>query len=338
MKGVRPGPTLGRMGSNDMGAPLDAVPRFFDLRAGGNDAAAELRASLGAHVPFIAPKFFYDPLGSRLFEAICELPEYGLTRAERGIFDRFGEEIAARVGIDRPFVDLGAGNCEKAERLFDVLDPSQYVAVDIAADFLQDRLATLALRRPGLPILGVAEDFTASLQLPEAVEPGPRTVFYPGSSIGNFPPEAALAFLGRMREACCAGGHLILGADLVRDKHSLDIAYDDALGVTAAFNLNVLRNVNNVLEGDFDVADWRHVAFFDPVTSRVEMHVEARYDVAVRWRGGGRRFSATDRIHTENSYKYTLPGLRALLQRAGFTEWQVWTDDSRSFAVAVAAS
>jgi dimethylhistidine N-methyltransferase len=326
------------MGSNDVGAPLAAVPRFLDLRGEGGDLTAELCASLAAHAPFIAPKFFYDPLGSRLFEAICELPEYPLTRAERGIFDRFGEEIAAVVGIDRPFVDLGAGNCGKAERLFDLLAPSQYVAIDIAADFLRERLGTLALRRPGLGIVGLAQDFTGSLQLPGVVEPGPRTVFYPGSSIGNFAPEAALAFLARMREACGAGGHLILGADLVRDKQSLDLAYDDALGVTAAFNLNVLRNVNRLLESDFDVADWRHIAFFDPVTSRVEMHVEARYHVGVRWRGGERRFSATDRIHTENSYKYTLPGLRALLQRAGYREWQVWTDDARTFAVAVAAA
>ena len=326
------------MGSNDVRAPLAAAPLFLDLRPTGKDPAAELRASLAATTPFIAPKYFYDPLGSRLFEAICELPEYPLTRAERRVFEMHGDEIAARVGIDRPLVDLGAGNCEKAESLFDLLAPSQYVAVDIAADFLRERLAALALRHPALAIVGVAEDFTSSLQLPAAVEPGPRTVFYPGSSIGNFAPDAALAFLSRMREMCGAGGHLVLGADLVRDKQSLDLAYDDALGVTAAFNLNVLRNVNRLVAADFDVADWRHVAFFDPVTSRVEMHVEARCDVPVRWRGGERRFSATDRIHTENSYKYTLPGLRALLQRAGFREWQVWTDEPRGFAVAVGAA
>lgn len=326
------------MGSNDLKAPLAAAPRFLDLRTTGGDPAAELRASLAAATPFIPPKFFYDPLGSRLFEAICELPEYPLTRAEQRIFEMYGDEIAARVGIDRPLVDLGAGNCEKAERLFDLLAPSQYVAVDIAADFLRERLAALALRHPALAIVGVAEDFTCTLPVPDIVEPGPRTVFYPGSSIGNFAPDAALAFLSRMREVCGAGGQLVLGADLVRDKRSLDLAYDDALGVTAAFNLNVLRNVNRLVAADFDVADWRHVAFFDPVTSRVEMHVEARCDVAVRWHGGERRFSATDRIHTENSYKYTLPGLRASLQRAGFTEWQVWTDEPRSFAVAVAAA
>jgi len=325
------------MGSNDAKAPLAAVPAFLDLRTAGADPADELRASLAADAPFIPPKFFYDALGSRLFEAICELPEYPLTRAERRLFERHGEAIAARAGLDRPLLDLGAGNCEKAEQLFGVLAPSQYVAVDIAADFLRERLAALALRHPGLPMLGLAQDFTVALELPEAVQPGPRTVFYPGSSIGNFAPPAALEFLERMRAACGAGGCLILGADLVRDKRALDLAYADPLGVTAAFNLNVLRNVNRCIGADFDVADWRHVAFFDPVTARIEMHVEARCDVAVRWNGGGRRFRAADRIHTENSYKVTPPGLRALLRRAGFGETTLWTDDE-GFAVAVAAA
>ncbi len=159
MERVAPNQYTWRMGSNDVGAPLAAVPRFFDLRGEGSDPVAELRASLGAHAPFIAPKFFYDPLGSRLFEAICELPEYTLTRAEQGIFDRFGEDIALLVGIDRPFLDLGAGNCEKAERLFGVFAPSQYIAVDIAADFLQERLGALALRHPGMAIVGLARGF-----------------------------------------------------------------------------------------------------------------------------------------------------------------------------------
>jgi uncharacterized SAM-dependent methyltransferase len=163
-------------------------------------------------------------------------------------------------------------------------------------------------------------------------------VFYPGSSIGNFAPHAALEFLARARAACGAGGCLILGADLVRDKRALDLAYDDPLGVTAAFNLNVLRNANRCIDADFDVADWRHVAFFDPVSARIEMHAEARCDLDVRWSGGGRRFRAADRIHTENSYKYTLPGLRGLLQRAGYGETKLWTDEEGGFAVAAAAA
>jgi dimethylhistidine N-methyltransferase len=324
------------MGSTDLKAPLSAVPHFLDLGVAGSDAVAELRASLAAPSPSIPPKFFYDALGSRLFEAICELPEYPLTRAERAIFERHGDEIAGLVEAGRPLVDLGAGNCGKAERLLGLFAPSQYVAVDIASEFLRERLAVLAQRHPGLDIVGLAQDFTAALRLPLPVQPAPRTVFYPGSSIGNFAPDAALAFLMRTREACGAGGHLVLGADLVRDKRSLDLAYDDALGVTAAFNLNVLRNVNAAIGSDFDVADWRHVAFFDPVTSRVEMHVEARVDLTVVWAGGGRRFRATDRIHTENSYKYTQAGLRAMLQRAGFAATRLFTDEGRTFGLAVA--
>ena len=326
------------MGSNDSLAPLVAAPRFLDLRSRAADSAAALRASLTAPSPWIAPWHFYDALGSRLFEAICELPEYPLTRAERSIFDRHGKAIASLAGRHRPLVDLGAGNCEKAERLFPLLVPSQYVAVDIAADFLRERLAVLTGRHPGLEMMGIAQDFSSALQLPPPAQGGPRVVFYPGSSIGNFAPDEALAFLVRTREACGQAGHLILGADLVRDKRALDVAYDDPLGVTAAFNLNVLRTVNALIGADFDVADWRHVAFFDPVTSRIEMHVEARCDLTVRWKGGERRFRAADRIHTENSYKYTQAGLRALLQRAGFTRWQLFLDDGKTFAVAVAAA
>lgn len=296
-----------------------------------------MRASLAAPQPWIDPKFFYDPLGSRLFEAICELPEYPLMRAERSIFDRYGDRIAERVGTGLPLVDLGAGNCAKAERLFPLLIPSQYVALDIAADFLHGALLAVAERNPGLDIVGVAQDFATALHLPEPASGPPRVLFYPGSSIGNFAPDEALAFLARARAACGEGGHLILGADLVRGKQLLDVAYDDPLGVTAAFNLNVLRNVNALIDADFDVADWRHIAFFDPVSSRIEMHLEARFDVTVRWNGGQRHFRATDRIHTENSYKYTQPGLRALLKRAGFDRIDVFTDEARSFAVAVAA-
>jgi dimethylhistidine N-methyltransferase len=326
------------MGSTDLAASLPASPHFVDLREGRDNAADELRASLAAPVASIAPKFFYDALGSRLFEAICELPEYPLTRAERSIFDRHADAIAEIVGEGRPLIDLGAGNCEKAERLFGTVLPSQYVAVDIAADFLHERLNVVAERNPGLVIIGLAQDFSAALHLPPPVASVPRTLFYPGSSIGNFAPEAALAFLRRARNACGHGGALILGADLVRDKRALDLAYDDPLGVTAAFNLNVLRNVNALIGADFDVADWRHVAFFDPVSSRIEMHVEARCAVTVRWRGGERSFEATDRIHTENSYKFTQSGLRALLQRAGFADVRLLLDSAKTFAVAVATA
>jgi len=317
-------------------APPRSTPKFLDLLESGADPRLELADSLHAPQPFIPPKYFYDALGSRLFEAICELPEYPLTRIERAIVDAHVHEIAARIGPGTVLIDLGAGNCEKAERLFGWLAPTQYVAIDIAADFLRDRLGALTQRNPQHPMLGLAQDFTRSIQLPADVAAGARTLFYPGSSIGNFAPADALAFLRRAHAACGVDGHLLMGVDLVKDRRRLELAYADPLGVTAAFNLNVLRNVNALLRSDFDVRDWRHVAYFDDAGSRIQMHLEARRDLAVRWPGRERAFAAGDRIHTENSYKYTPVSLRRLLRDAGFATAQLYTDDAESFAVALA--
>ena len=319
-------------------APPRVAPQFIDLLGKTVDPRAELSDALLAPAPWIPPKYFYDPVGSRLFEAICELPEYPLMRTERAIIDAHVHEIAARIGPGGVLIDLGAGNCEKAERLFGWLAPTQYVAIDIAAEFLRDRLNVLAQRNPQHSILGIAQDFTQTLELPAEVADGSRVLFYPGSSIGNFTPEQASAFLRRVRYVCGNDGHLLVGVDLVKEKRLLDIAYDDSLGVTAAFNLNVLRNVNVLLHSDFNVADWRHIAFFDPKRARVEMHVEARRDVIVRWPDGERAFAARTRIHTENSYKYTPESLRHLLTQVGFRTVQLYTGDRQGFAVALAAT
>lgn len=319
-------------------APLSTPPLFIDLLTQTVDARAELSDALLAQQAFIPPKYFYDALGSRLFEAICELPEYPLTRTERAIVDAHVHEIAARIGPGSVLIDLGAGNCEKAERLFGWLAPAQYVAIDIAADFLRDRLKVLAERNPQHSILGIAQDFTQAIELPPEVAVGPRTLFYPGSSIGNFAPADAFAFLQRTREACGDDGHLLLGVDLVKEKGQLDLAYADPLGVTAAFNLNVLRNVNALLESDFDVADWRHVAFFNPECARVEMYVEVRRNLTARWPGAERSFAAGDRIHTENSHKYTPNGVREMLKRAGYAWVTLYSDDASGFAVALAGA
>lgn len=319
-------------------APPRASLQFIDLLATTIDSRAELTEALLEPCAFIPPKYFYDPVGSRLFEAICELPEYPLTRTERAIVDACVHEIAARIGPGSVLIDLGAGNCEKAERLFGWLAPTQYVAIDIAGEFLRGRLNVLAQRNPQHSILGIAQDFTQSIELPAEVQRGPRTLFYPGSSIGNFGPDQALAFLQRARDACGDDGHLLIGVDLVKEKRLLDLAYDDRLGVTAAFNLNVLRNVNAALGSDFDVADWCHVAFFNAERSRVEMHVEARRDLTVCWPGIERAFAAGERIHTENSHKYTTHSLRQMLNLAGFAQVNLYTDDACSFAVALAAA
>jgi dimethylhistidine N-methyltransferase len=311
------------------------VVRFIDLLPPAGDPAAELRAGLAAPVPVISPKFFYDRLGARLFEAICELPEYTLTRDEQAIFEQHGDAIALAIGPGCTLIDLGAGDCAKAERLFAALAPAQYVAVDIAREFLRDQLAALAGRHPALDVVGVACDFMRALELPPPICAERRVAFYPGSSIGNFAPAEAVAFLARVRELT-PGGCLLLGADLVKDAAELAAAYDDALGVTAAFNRNVLTVANRVAGTDFALADWRHVAFYDPAASRIEMHLEAARAVTVRWPGGRRDFAAGSRIHTENSYKTTLPALTALLRAAGYAAVRCYTDARERFALALA--
>ncbi|MGN6702710.1 MAG: L-histidine N(alpha)-methyltransferase [Burkholderiaceae bacterium] len=304
------------------------VPSGF-IQLHHEDAAAiraELQAGLAAPQARTSPKFLYDALGSKLFEAICELPEYYPTRTEAAIFDAHLGEIAAAAGQGTTLIDLGAGNCAKAARLFPALNPAQYVPVDISVDFLRDAVTGLRQRFPRIDMTGVGLDFSASLELPPAVRAERRLFFYPGSSIGNFTPDEALAFLRRIRSVCDEDGGILIGVDLIKDRALLDAAYDDALGVTAAFNLNLLRHLNALLGADFALADWRHRGFFDPARSRVEMHLEARRDLVVRWAGGQRAFAAGETIHTENSYKYSRDGFVRLLKDAGFAGIRCWTD------------
>jgi dimethylhistidine N-methyltransferase len=309
------------------------APRFIQSHVVDSPAErAAARAALLARVASVAPKFFYDKLGSHLFEAITELPEYYPTRTEAAIFDRCGTELARRTGTGLTLVDLGAGNCAKAARLFPLLEPRRYVAVDISVDFLRDALRQVQREHPQTEMIGLGLDFSRALELPEGTLEGRPVFFYPGSSIGNFTPDQALAFLRRVR-ARAAGGGLVIGVDLVKPRAVLEAAYNDALGVTAAFNLNLLRHLNRVIDSDFDPAAWRHVAFFAPEASRIEMHLEAHRDVVVRWSGGERAFAAGERIHTENSYKYAPGAFEALLRAAGFGEPVRWSDAQGWFAV-----
>jgi dimethylhistidine N-methyltransferase len=293
----------------------------------------ELHAGLTAHATAISSKYFYDPLGSRLFDAITRLPEYYLTRTEAGVFSRYIHEIGRIAGRGGTLVDLGAGNCEKAKRLFGVLQPVQYVAVDISAEYLRDALSSLQRLYPGMDMLALGQDLAEPFSLPQTVRPERRLFFYPGSSIGNFTPEQVETFLRGLRAQCGHDGGLLIGVDLVKDKSILDAAYDDALGVTAAFNLNLLNHVNVLLGSDFELRDWRHRAFFNAEMSRVEMHLEARRPMTVTWPGGARTFSEGERIHTENSYKYRLADFEAILLAAGFRHVTAWTDDRQWYAV-----
>jgi dimethylhistidine N-methyltransferase len=294
---------------------------------------AELDAGLRADLPGISPKFLYDALGSRLFEAICELPEYYPTRTEAAIFALHGAEMARAIGPGSTLIDLGAGNCAKAARLFPLLHPAQYVAIDISADFLRESIERLQQRFPHIEMSGLGLDFSASLELPGTVRQEKRLFFYPGSSIGNFTPDQARAFLRRARAQCDNDGGLLIGIDLVKDSAILDAAYDDALGVTAAFNLNLLRHVNWLAGADFDVRQWRHRGHYNAAEGRIEMHLEAREKLTVRWHGGSRDFAAGQRIHTENSYKYRQSAAVGLLEQSGFQCARVWSDPAGWFAV-----
>ncbi|WP_296495336.1 L-histidine N(alpha)-methyltransferase [Rhodoferax sp.] len=290
----------------------------------------------------VSPKFLYDALGSRLFEAITELPEYYPTRTEAAIFRVHARAMSQAVPKDATLIDLGAGNCGKAAGLFGAFCPRRYVAVDISVDFLRATLDMLQRQYPSMEMVGIGLDFSQALDLPaELGQPGagPRVLFYPGSSIGNFSPAQALVFLRQVREACgpLAGSGLLIGVDLVKDATELEAAYDDTLGVTAAFNRNLISNVNRLVGTDMRLADWAHLALFNRLESRIEMHLVAQRDLTVRWPGGQRAFSRGERIHTENSYKWTVAGFSKLLLEAGFAEPLVWTDaptaDAGRFAV-----
>lgn len=316
------------------------TPRFIQLHQPDDRAlAAEAAAGLCAQAAHASPKFFYDALGSRLFDVITELPEYYPTRTEAAIFRQHGAAIAsaalAATGTAPLMVDLGAGNCAKGAALFGALAPRRYLALDISVDYLRQALTELQHRHPALDLVGVGLDFSSNLQLPPELVDGPALVFYPGSSIGNFTPAAALPLLAQAR-ALAAGGALLIGVDLLKPVALLEAAYDDELGVTAAFNLNLLNHLNRLLGSDFRVRDWRHVALFNGTASRIEMHLEARAATTVRWPGAERHFAAGERIHTENSCKWTPEAFAALLRDAGFSRVQHWTDAQAWFGVCLA--
>ena len=309
------------------------TPRFLQRQVA--DSAAEraaIEAGLLGEPARAAPKYFYDRLGSQLFEAITELPEYYPTRTEAAIFATHGAAIARRIGAGATLIDLGAGNCVKASKLFPLLEPTRYLAVDISVDFLHDALKRVQREHPALDVIGLGQDFSTALALPDDLVDGRAVFFYPGSSIGNFAPIEALAFLKRVR-AQADGGGLLIGVDLVKDTATLQAAYDDALGVTAAFNLNLLRQLNRLIGSDFRPEEWRHVALYDEAESRIEMHLEARHDLAVHWPGAQRAFRTGERLHTENSCKYTVERFAAMLQDADFAPPVHWSDARGWFGV-----
>ena len=321
------------------------TPLFYQLHDNTSPALqaairAELTEGLLTSNATVSPKYLYDALGSRLFDAITELPEYYPTRTEAAIIAQYLPEMSQCIPKGAALVDLGAGSCEKAGKLFEALQPSHYIPIDISVEYLRNTLLSLQRQHPQIQMSGVGMDFSSEMLLPpdlmKQIAELPIVVFYPGSSIGNFAPEQANALLSRAHALCMAGhssGGLLIGVDLIKPVEVLEPAYDDALGVTASFNLNMLLNINHLLGSNFEPNDWQHVAFFDAKLSRIEMHLQAKHDVTVAWPGYSRAFKQGEGIHTENSYKWTLPKFATLLQSAGFAKPTSWTDPKDWFSV-----
>ncbi len=296
--------------------------------------AADLARALAVRPRSISPKYFYDTPGSQLFDRICELPEYYPTRTELAILRSHAGEIAAQMGPRAEIVEFGAGSCVKVALLLDAMDrPARYLPIDISGEHLAASAAQLRAQYPALDVHPVVADYTQRLLLPARLQgAGQRVGFFPGSTIGNFTPLEALHFL-EVSGQVLRGGALLLGADLVKSPDVLHAAYNDAQGVTAAFNLNLLARANRELGTDFVLEQFAHSAFYNAPLQRIEMHLVSRCRQQVTLAGVGYEFEEGETLHTENSCKFTIDGLRALAVRAGFRAGPVWIDPARMFSL-----
>lgn len=312
--------------------PVPAV-QFYDYHPGVASLRDEVLQGLTARPKAISPKFFYDARGSQLFDAICELPEYYLTRAEMDILQRQARTIAALIGPECLLIELGSGASKKVRLLLDALRPSQYLGVDISKDFLLQSTRQLAADYPWLEVHAACADFSQTLDLsycPPSVE---KLAFFPGSSIGNFQPHEAVHFLAQLAANLRPHGALLIGVDLKKDPRLLHAAYNDAQGVTAEFNLNLLWRIRAELDTDLDPARFAHQAFYNESQGRIEMHLLSREQQRIRIEGRLVEFEAGETIHTENSYKYHIDEFQVLARQAGYRPEYVWTDAERLFSV-----
>jgi dimethylhistidine N-methyltransferase len=308
--------------------------RFHAVPPSPVDLAAEVLAGLRASPKRLPFKLFYDAAGVALFEAICETPEYDLRRNEVALLRGHAPSIAAAIGAGACLVEPGAGGCGKIDLLLDGLQAAHYLPLDIAAEPLQHAARALAARRPALRVTACAMDFLADLErIAPLLPPGRRVFFYPGSSIGNFTPGEAAALLARFRRLAGADGGLLIGFDCKKHPERITRAYNDAQGLTARFNLNLLGHANRLLGGDFDPGGFAHHAFYAPVEGRIEMHLVSLRAQTVRIAGSGIRFARGETLHTENSYKYLPEEFAALAAGAGWAPAGEWLADEDAFAL-----
>jgi dimethylhistidine N-methyltransferase len=318
-------------------SPYNPQPNVTLVPAGviGASLQDEVHAGLSLAQKTLPAKWFYDTVGSELFEAICELPEYYVTRTEMAILARHLDAIAAALPARAVLVEPGSGAGIKTRLLIETTSPLAYVPIDISRSMLEIGAAGIAARFPSLRVVAIHADYTRldGLPIEAALGDAPRTLYFPGSTIGNFTPVETTAFLERAAHWIGREGHVLIGVDTRKAPEVLEAAYDDSQGVTARFNLNLLTRLNAELGATFDLAQFRHRARYDSVLGRVEMHLESRIDQTVSVGGRPFHFRAGESIHTENSYKYAPAGFIALAAQAGYDCQQTWTDDQTAFAL-----
>jgi dimethylhistidine N-methyltransferase len=308
---------------------------FYDLAPGEESFRDAVLCGLGRPRKSIPCKFFYDTRGSWLFEEICRLPEYYPTRTEITILGENSDDIAAQMGPHCRLIEFGSGASQKVRILLDTLDrPAAYVPVDISREHLREAANSLAEDFPSVPVVAVCADYTRPFALPLLPGArGKRVGFFPGSTIGNFEPDAAVAFLANYASVLGSGGEMLIGVDLKKDPEILEAAYNDRAGVTAAFNLNLLERINRELDGDIDIDRFEHIAFYNEAVGRVEIYIRSQADQQAQIAGSRFRFAAGELIHTEYSYKYSVSEFRSLAADAGFRPVDTWTDPAELFSV-----
>ncbi len=308
---------------------------FYDLKPDPGSFRDEVVAGLAQPQKALNPKYFYDERGSELFEAICAAPEYYPTRIELQMMGAHGHEMARRAGSDCVLIEYGSGSGRKTRELIARVKPAVYVPIDIAGAQLETAARELAARFPAVRIIAVCADYSRALELPEIArfDSNRRLIYFPGSTIGNFTVTEATQFLRQACRLARPGGAMLVGVDLKKDEATLHAAYNDAQGVTAAFNLNLLARINRELGANFDLSAFRHRAFYNDAAGRVEMHLVSLKNQEVRFGQHAFVFRAEETIHTENSYKYSIAEFQDLARSAGFESEQCWVDPQRLFAI-----
>lgn len=305
---------------------------FYDQKPVQASLYDEVTSGLSRKPRTIPPKFFYDEQGSKLFDAICKTPEYYLTRAEKSIIEQNLTEITKLIGPGCLLIEPGSGSCQKIRGLLDSVNPHAYMPMDISGEYLRSVAEDIADDFPELNVHAVCTDYTQPLALPYNPPRTRKIAFFPGSSIGNFNPEQASSFLSRIAHLVEADGGILIGVDMKKEPDILNAAYNDAEGVTAAFNLNLLSHINRELGADFNLNNFHHRAFYNDDMGRIEMHLVSDCAQTVNINSIQFEFAEGETIHTENSYKYHLEEFQDLAIRAGFTPVKTWTDPDQLFS------